>query len=197
MMRLDFDHPELCTGCALADAIGLVLAEHYSNGFRLGSFIETERLRKFVNGLLPAPMTLTDDELESHVKTYGTVFGGKVYAVSVETKAKIKTLAEDCFDGGTSAIFYEEFFSKHEPWLIEASVVSVEILTDVLRLLFPKRQFMDAYFGSTQDNIPEVVKRELLRIWDDDVLLTFEAMGERLTYIPLYRIKQFLGGNAD
>jgi hypothetical protein len=177
--------------------IELVLAERYANGFRLGSFIETERLRKFVNELLHVPLTLTDAELESYVESVGTVFGGKVYVVSADTKAKIKTLAEEYFDGGASAIFYEEFYPRHESWLIEASVVSEEMLPEILRRAFPKKQFTDTYFGDTRDHITEVVKRELLRVWGDDVLLTFETMDERLTYIPLYRIRQSLGGNAD
>jgi hypothetical protein len=142
-----------------ATAIELVLTERYANGFRLDSFIETGRLRKFVDELLPAPITLSDAELENYVKTCGTVFGGKVYVVSADTKAKIKTFAEDYFDGGATAIFNKEFYAKHELWLIEASVVSEEMLTGILRRAFPKKQFTDTYFGDTQDNIPKVVKR--------------------------------------
>lgn len=178
-------------------AIVLVLVEHYTNGFRLDSFIEMERLRKFVNEFLPVPLTLTDTELKSHVKKCGTVFDGKVYVVNAEGKAKIAELVEDYFAGGATAIFYESFFDKHEPWLIEASIVSVEILIDVLRSLFPTKQFSETYFGDTGDNIPEVVKRELFRVWGNDVLLNFETMSDRLPYIPLYRMKQLLGGNAD
>jgi hypothetical protein len=89
------------------------------------------------------------------------------------------------FDSGAPAIFYEEFFSKHEPWLIEASVVSVEILTDVLRLLFPKRQFTDAYFGSTQDIMDEYCRSLDCCSLDDLLEFERELTGECHRWIPM------------
>jgi hypothetical protein len=180
-----------------ATAIELVLAERYANGFRFDSFIETERLRKFVDELLPAPMTLTDAELENHVKACGTVFGGKVYVVNANTKAKIKRLAEDYFNGGATAIFCDEFYAKHELWLIESSVVSEEMLKEVLRQAFPRMRFTAAYFGKTSESVFNVIEKEILRVWGDDVLLTYDALAERLTYISLARMKYILGQNSD
>ena len=178
-------------------AIELVLKKRYSNGFRLGSFIETERLRKFVSDHVSDAITLTDEELEAFVKACGTVFKGKTYIVSPKTELSIRELAEKYFASGATAIFFTEFFAKHEEWLIGVSVVSAEMLEELLRQMFPHLTFTAAYFGKTDKPVPDVLESELMRIWGDDVLLTYDALAERLKYIPVSRIRLALGQNVD
>jgi len=189
--------PNMTLDPSIIEELTGVLAAHFSNGFRLDSFIETGRLRKFAEKLLGHEITLTDEELEQYVKTCGTIFEGKVYVVSTVTKAKIKELAENYFAEGATAIFYEEFYSKHSDWLMELSVVSEDMLTEILRTAFPGLSFTQTYFGNTADSIFNVLEKEILRVWGDDVLLTYEKLAERLQYIPIARIKYALGQNAD
>jgi hypothetical protein len=178
-------------------AIELILENRYSNGFRLGSFIETERLRKFISDHISDAIALTDEELEALVKTRGTVFDGKAYIVSSKTKLRIRALVEKYFDSGATAVFFTEFFAKHEEWLIGASVVSAEMLEEVLRQIFRCLKFTATYFGKTDEPVSDVIESEMLRIWGDDVLLTYDDLTERLKYIPISRIKNALGQNAD
>jgi hypothetical protein len=181
------------------NAINAVLYLQFSNGFRLGSGIELNRLRKFVNEMLGKETPLSGDELEMMVKACGTVFEGKLYVVSGETKARIKEFAEDYFYGGATAIFYEEYYAKNEHWLFEAGVVSKEMLLNILHSAFPQMKFTHTYFGPVNDNdsVYNVLQSEILRVWGDDVLLNYEALAERLTYIPLERIKYALGQKND
>lgn len=54
---------------------------------------------------------------------------------------------------GRQAIFYEAFFSKHEHWLIESSIVSEEMIITLFRRLFPQYFFITTYFGILSENI--------------------------------------------
>lgn len=177
-------------------AVEMVLESRYTNGFRLDT-IELGRLRRFLLEYSNLELVLTDKELIDALKSCGTLFEGKVYTVTNETKQRIKQFAEDYFEDGAKAIFYEEFYAKNEYWLFEASVVSVEMLAGLLRRLFSRLEFTDTYFGYLSANINTVLVSEIFRIWGDDILLSYEQISERLHYIPLDRIKFALAQNSD
>jgi hypothetical protein len=174
-----------------------VLSSHFTNGYRLHSPIEMARFRTFAAEDLDEDITLTDEELKSYIAVCGTTYEGKVYAVSAHAKERIKRLAEDYFADGAQAIFFAEFYAKNENWLFEASVVSEDMLIDIFIRLFPNLSFTQTYFGYTDASIFAALEGEILRVWGEDVLLTYGQLTERLRYIPLERIKYTLGQNSD
>jgi len=122
----------------------------------------------------------------------GTIFDGKVYSVSSETKNEIKDLADNYFADGAQAIFFAEFFAKNENWLFKNSVISVDMLAGILRNIYPRLSFTLTYFGFTSEPVSCVLESEILRVWGDYALLTYEQLAERLQYIPIERIKNAL-----
>lgn len=178
-------------------AINLVLTEKFTNGFRYSNEIERGRLRRLTTERLSKEIILDDDEIVSYIRTQGTEFAGKIYVVSKDTKEHIYQLIEEYFQCGAVAIFYAEFYAKHELWLLDASIVSEEMLNEVLRANFRNFNFTQTYFGKINDSVYNVLQSEILRVWGDDILLTYEALAERLAYIPKYRIEQHLGQNND
>lgn len=189
--------PKHMLNAAVVEQMTDVLSSHFTNGYRLSSPIEMARFRSFAAKELDEEITLTDEELRSYIAALGTTFDGKVYAVSAQAKERIKGLAEDYFADGAQAIFFAEFYAKNEYWLFKVSVVSEEMLTDILRRLFPKLSFTQTYFGYTDVSVFAALEGEILRVWGDDVLLTYGQLAERLRYIPLERIKYVLGQNGD
>jgi hypothetical protein len=182
---------------AIVEQLADLLSVRFANGFRLNSPIELARFRSFAAVDLGEGIKLTDEELKSYIKACGTVFDGKVYVVSTQTKEQIKELAEDYFADGAQAIFFAEFYAKNENWLFEANVVSENMLIDILRRLFPKLSFTHIYFGYTDASVFAALEGEILRVWGDDVLLTYDQLAKRLRYIPLERIKSYLAQNGD
>jgi hypothetical protein len=174
-----------------------VLSAHFSNGYRLNSPIEMARFRSFAAEDLGCELTLSDEELKVYIAACGTNFDGKIYVVSTETKERIKELVENYFADGAQAIFFAEFYAKNENWLFGANVVSEDMLVGILRRLFPKLSFTQTYFGYTNASAFAALESEILRVWDSDVLLTYDQLTERLPYIPLERIKYALGQNGD
>ncbi len=182
---------------AVVELLTRVLSSHFANGYRLNSTIELTRFRTKAAEDLCEESTLSDEELKRYISACGTVFDGKVYAVSAEAKERIKELAENYFAKGAYVIFFSEFYARNENWLFAASVVSEDMLTGILRELFPKLSFTQTYFGYTGDSVFAVLENEILRVWGDDVLLTYEQLAERLQYIPIERIKSALAQNGN
>ena len=179
------------------DKLIQILSKRFTNGFRIDSPIELARFRSFAAEDLGEEILLSDQELKGYIAGCGTTFDGKVYAVSAQTKERIRGLVGEYFADGAQAIFFAEFYAKNENWLFGASVISHDMLIDILRMLFPKLSFMQTYFGYTDASIFAVLESEILRVWGDDVLLTYTQLAERLQYIPLDRIKNTLGQNGN
>lgn len=174
-----------------------VLSRHFANGYRLDSPIEMTRFRSFAAEDLNEELALSDDELKAYITDCGVCYEGKVYAVSAETRKQIKKLAEDYFADGAQAIFFAEFYAKNEGWLLGSSVVSEEMLTDILRKLFPWLSFTKTYFGYTNASVSSTLESKIRRVWGEDVLLTYDQIAERLQYVPFERIKCALSQNGD
>lgn len=179
------------------EAICTCLVGKYSNGFRYNSQIELNKLRRYLLDSCGIELALSDKELSNVAKSCGTIFKGKVYVVNNVTYDQIKFYAERYFDNGGRVIFYEAFFSKHEHWLIESSIVSEEMLIIIFRRLFPQYFFTATYFGTLSENINTIIVSEMLRVWDYDILLNYDELSERLVYIPRYRIELALGQNGE
>jgi hypothetical protein len=174
-----------------------VLSAHFANGYRLNSSIELARFRSFAAKDFGEEIVLPQEELKRYISACGTTYDGKVYIVSAGTKERIKQLVDEYFSEGAQAIFFAEFYAKNENWLFETSVISEDMLIDILRRLFPKLLFTQTYFGYTNASVTAALEDEILRVWGDDVLLTYVQLAERLRYIPLERIKYALGRNGD
>jgi len=179
------------------DKLTQILSKRFANGLRINSPIELARFRSFAAEDLGKEILLPDEELKNYIAGCGTTFDDKVYAVSVQTKERIRELVEEYFAGGAQAIFFAEFYAKNENWLFGASVVSKDMLIGILRMLFSKLSFTQTYFGYTDASIFVVLESEILRVWGDDVLLTYKQLAEWLHYIPLDRIKYALGQNGN
>lgn len=180
-----------------AEKIAQVLSIRFPNGYRLDSPIELVRFKSFATEILGKEIMLSDAELKKHISTCGITCDGKVYVISAQTEDRIKDLAEQYFAAGAQAIFFAEFYAKNEMWLFEASIVSAEMLPGILSRLFHSLLFTKTYFGHTDVSVSIVLENEILRVWGDDVLLTYEQIAERLQYIPIKRIRSTLGQNKD
>jgi hypothetical protein len=178
-------------------AIDLVLSEKFANGFAYVSPIQVGRLRRFVGEIVGKDIDMTDDAIIDYAKQSGTVFDNRVFVISADDKEQIKQIADEYFSCGAVAIFYEAFFEKHEQFLMGASIVSVDMLRRLFQKLYPNLHSNETYFGNTFENINIVITNEILRVWNDDSILTYSQIAERLPYIPYNRIKFVLSQNGD
>jgi len=181
----------------LIGEINRILSTHFSNGFRLNSSIELSRFRSFYTNDFGDEKLLSDEDLSIYIKASGTTFDNKVYYVSLETKNEVNRLAENYFAEGAKAIFYTEFYIKNESWLFNRSIISADMIVCILKEAFPDLSFTQTYFGYTNASVSSVLESEILRIWGDNLLHTYEQIANQLQYIPLERIKFALSQNSD
>jgi hypothetical protein len=186
------ENPVLQSDSAIIGMLPGVLSVRFPNGYRLSSPIEMNRLRSYVDEAVGEKLLLTDEEIIKHVVACGTVFEGKVYAVSAQSKKQIRQMAKDYFAEGAQIIEYSEFYDKNERFMFDASIVSVEMMIPILQDLFPEMSFTRTYFGRIEDFSFWALESEVLRVWGDDVLLTQDEIAKRLRYVSFKRVKEVL-----
>lgn len=181
--------PEMITG---------LISEHFPNGFKIDSPIELLRFRRFAKDF-GDEISIPDEELMESIASYGTFFDGKVYVIGNEIESKIQNKVYLAIAGGAEIIFYNSFYARHEEWLFAGSIISEEMLKNILLKLYPKFRHKANYFLPKAENSTELVKirSEIMRVWGSDVILNYELLSERLPYIPLDKIKYALAQNDD
>lgn len=184
-------------GAALNKQLTGVLSARFQNGFRLNSSIELARFRSFSAEDLDGELAFSDEDLRARIAACGMDFEGKIFIIPNSAKKKIRALIEKCLLHGTRVVYFTEFYRKNEQWLLEANIVSSDMLAVVLRDLFPELSHKKDCFGHVNSSIAGILESEILRIWGEDILLDYGQLAERLPYIPVERIKQTLGHNGD
>lgn len=183
----------------LGSMIKMVLSTHFMKGFILNSPIELERFRRFAAEDFDECIKLTDEELKRIIIACGISFDNKVYVIQTEIKDRIKNEVDATFEVGTEIIFYETFYERHEGWLLPACVVSAEMLKCIFMMLYPNCLFKSNCLSKVKQKGSESgkIKKEILRVWEDDILLNYEQLSKRLPYVPVEKIKKALGQNSD
>jgi hypothetical protein len=158
----------------------------------VNSPIALARFRQFASEQYAYEISLNDLELTTAIEACGISFSNKVFVVSEQAKERIVELADEYFATGALGIFYDEFFAKNEQWLFESRIIEEDMLKEMLPRLFPKLLFNGNYFGHTDIAILALLESEILRVWGEQPLITYEQLSERLHYIPTSRIKTAL-----
>jgi len=191
--------PKIVLEPAFAETIIEVMSAHFPNGFRIDSPIEFLRFRRFAAEDFGNEITITDEELMKSIFSCGTFFDGKVYVIGNEIESRIQNEVDLAISGSAGIIFYNSFYARHEEWLFAGSVISEEMLKNILVMLYPKYTYKVNYFSPKAGNGTEIskIQSEIIRVWGSDVILNYEQLSERLPYIPLDKIKYVLAQNGD
>lgn len=189
-------HTERLDSCLL-ERICNVLEQSFFNGFRLDSIVELDRFRGFWQSTWGEVISLSDVELTLLVKKCGIHYDKKIYVVSQQVTTKVRNMAQEYFDTGAQIIFFDTFYEKNYEWLYTSKIVSEAMLTKLFQQQFPSLIFKSSYFGYASSTMTYVLTRELLRVWGEHSLTTYENLAQSLIYIPLERIKGILGQDGD
>lgn len=176
-----------------------ILSKRFSNGFRINSPIELMRFRDFALKDADEKLLMSDEELEKEILASGILFNGKVFIVDPEAIIKIKKEIQLNIESGAEIFFYMSFYERNEEWLLDAHVISEEMLRQIIFESFPCFVHRKNYFTPIDRNGSELLKigREILRVWGEDIVLSYEQLIFRLPYIPEAKIKQALAQNRE
>jgi hypothetical protein len=180
-------------------AVSDILLAHFPNGFRVDSPIELMRFRSYSDEDSTDCIPAKDEYLYKVISFCGTLFEGKVYVVSKETESRLKEEIDALVVSGSEIIYYSIFYERNEGWLFAGKVISQLMLKDMLKTLFPSFTYKASYFSTKRNNGTElsIIKSEIIRVWNGDILLNYEQISARLPHVPLDKIKSVLAMNSD
>lgn len=182
----------------LHEMISKILENHFPTGFRIGSYIELKRFRRFLEKNYKIGYQFDDEKLLNLIQSCGGIFNGKVFLIKEDTINKIRDIVDMEIKNGTEVIFYNEFFEKHERWLYSNSIISAEILKELLIKLYPKFIHKLNYFSTSIRIETELIKigKEIKRVWAEEIKLNFKKLEILLPYIPIDKIKYTLSQDS-
>jgi len=179
----------------LRDALLQLLRRHYEKGYRLDS-LEMKRLRaKWKNEHGGEELRASDEAVQKAIASLTVSTGGMAYLIAQDVKDWLQFIVT-LYLGKFKVIFYEAFFARHQKKLFQAHIFNEQILQAVLEEIFPRLHYGKAYFGKAQEAVPDVVRHEILDIWGEKTLWTYEQL-EQCLYIPLDAIKQVMGQQRE
>lgn len=180
----------------LRDALLQLLRRHYEKGYRLDSPIEMKKLRaKWKDEHGGEELRASDEVVQKAIASFTVSAGEMAYLIAQEVKDWLQFIVT-LYLGKFKVIFYEAFFARHQKKLFQAHIFNEQILQAVLEEIFPRLHYGKAYFGKVQGAVPDVVRHEILDIWGEKTLWTYEQL-EQCLYIPLDAIKQVLGQQRE
>ncbi|MCL2016623.1 MAG: hypothetical protein FWG68_10305 [Defluviitaleaceae bacterium] len=167
-----------------------ILSTNFRNGFRLNDTIDLARFRHFAENSTFSIDKIENAELSQKIADCGVEYEGKIYPVPTATIDWILQEQQNYFETGAKIIFFSEFYAKHSERLFENSVISENMLAEILKNRLNKVFFTENYFGYINESTNSAIESELLRIWVNG--LTLSQIAEKLPHIPKNRIKDIL-----
>lgn len=178
---------------SICKAIKIILINNFSNGYKLESAIEMRRFKKFLteeNTCIAE--TLNDEEIKNYILHVGIKCDKKVYAYDNDIENTIHNIVQEAFDSDANVVFFEEIFWQNENWLISNNILSEQILAEIIKKVATDYVVTNTYVGTKDYIVTQIIKQEILRVWGDTLLLTYDELKGKLKFVPIHRIKQVL-----
>ena len=180
----------------LRDALLQLLRRHFSNGYRLNSPIAMRQLReRWREDHGGEELLASDHAVRAQIAAFTIQDGQMAFLIPRDILDWLQFIVT-MYLGKSQVIFYEAFFARHQKKLSDAHIFSESILIAVLRQLFPDLHYEKMYFGKRDGTLFDVITDDIIAIWGDKVLWTYEELADRL-YIPYDKIKQTLGARGE
>lgn len=196
------------TGSSPADdvvraAIVSILNEHFPNGIRPNSIIDSNKLKKYYAEATGNDISNVVSDIPATLDAIGIRHGDKVYAVSTSGRQELSGLFERLLSEGNRLFYYDDLYDAHADFLCGIHIFSSELLRTVLseinQSLWFRYKNYDLWFYKnyclTDKNI--TVESEIMRCYETAVFLSYDQLKSRLPYIPIAVIRQTLAQNSS
>lgn len=174
-----------------------LISRKFIYGFRINSVIDMMKLRDCANdeGI---KLYEEDDILRTFIQANGMLIEGKVFVKSEDSKSELLSLLEEIFAKGHSVIYYESLIERHSVLMDKIHITSKQVLREILSEDKFNYVFSKNYLSNQNKTTEEVaVSREILRVWDDEVIKSVDELSELLGYIPEEKVRFYLAANSN
>lgn len=143
-----------------------LLAKKFPKGYKLGSYMEVSRLKKFYYDEYCEELDMEGDDIDKDVKACGIEHDGRVYIpdtmLSSNLKERILSSVNNFFAKGGSCLFYSVLFKMYQDELLDTHILNSEMLMEYLKYtdnsgLFFYPQYCAKIENATVDILQEVV----------------------------------------
>ena len=169
----------------------------FAYGFKDDS-IERLRFRRLYEEANGIPCHLEDGQLSASIRRVGFAYDGKVYAIPAKAEAWWTEYLRDCKGAGTGIVYYEPLYDECFDECCNDKIVSAEMLKEYLASLPGEWTVGETFLilEGTQADEPELLRRELLRVWGDKALRSLEELHAFLPLVPEDSLKWALRNDA-
>ena len=156
--------------------------------------VELYRFRTFYKEVNGMECALDDDVLLNAIREMGFEFDGKVYLISDDNINAMMNEISEYKDHGINIIYYEQLYDLKLDDYFKAKIVSADMLKALLKHLTPKLRYERNYLAlpSEKQTEFELIRNDIIRVWGDNTLQTFDELSLKLPLIPIDKIKSTL-----
>lgn len=186
----------------LLNNIRSVLSQDYPKGFRLHSAIALRKFRRCYELLIGEPIDEDDERIAQLIEKGGICYEDMAYMpvnmADENTHNAIMQYIRDTFDDGTKGIYYDAIYNALSDQLLDSCIYSPEMLREYLSYMNEGFYYINKRYISQEAgyafNTYDEIKRILLA---EEEPITIEAVHQRLSNIPLQKVRYTLASNDD
>jgi hypothetical protein len=179
-----------------------VLKKYFHNGFRLGSFIDTKKFRRYYEEANASPLTLDNDQINLIIKKCGIEHEGKIYLpdemLSKELHSKLFNYIDHCFSDGATTVYYEAVFQHFYNNFLDCKMYDTDMLKSYIAYYAGDKYVFERSYLSKEHLGEADPTEEIRRLLKNHVYpMKITEIAHLLPNIPEGTIRGILGANLE
>lgn len=179
-----------------------VLKKYFHNGFRLGSFIDTKKFRRYYEEANASPLTLDNDQINLIIKKCGIEHEGKIYLpdemLSKELHSKLFNYIDHCFSDGATIVYYEAVFQHFYNNFLDCKMYDTDMLKSYIAYYAGDKYVFERSYLSKEHLGEADPTEEIRRLLKNHVYpMKITEIAHILPNIPEGTIRGILGANLE
>lgn len=192
---------------AKLDLFRQILKEKSSKGYRLNSTIERTRFKRYWQETYGNEIAFNDEKIDKYLRQCGIVYDGKVHhpdnIISDDTKEKLFSYIEQCFQDGKSAIYYDAIYNKFYDDFLDSYINNASMLYAYFAYVnkgkyFLHKDFLSQKAGSNANHFVEVRDyfiEQARPVKETELVSTFSNISEKKLCEILRDHDEFINNN--
>lgn len=178
----------------LIDEIKKVLSSKFSNGYRLDSFMEYNRMKSFYKSEYGKDLELDRAGVDNYVESCGIIYEGRVYLpermLSDNEAKQLIRYIKSCFDDGIKCVYYSVVFDYIKSAFPDNKVFSDKMLSRYLQHMNKENWHFHDNFLSHDANVEIDILEEVCNfVREQGGVVTEDEVVKGLSHFPEEKIR--------
>lgn len=179
-----------------------VLKQYFLKGFRMESYLEIRKFRKYYAAIHNAELSDSDAEIDKNIRLLCIVHEGKAFLpevmLSEELKEKLLKYIEDAFADGKTAIYYQAIYAEFAETFLDYHIHDADMLKSYLKLVGSGRFFINRSCISKEPNITLDMLSEVRSCLQGyGRPMEYGELFDALPHLPQSKVKNVLASNGE